>query len=310
MKLGKIVLITSIFTSNLTFSGSKLTFCESCNISSQKYAAERILSSSGSKLLIYDKSTEQMQKWELTTASGSEVANEDEPAVFAINLSLSSSDYTLKASIDQLSQQYKADKANDYIYLDHPMFSDASGALIDPQGYARAVYDKLVEKERWSSLQKKIEAYQNKKNDTNTTTATVNAAIASRAFTKGPGSTTYFIHITHPNGSTVIVSIDTTKDIAAQLYRAIALVIAKDSDGKSLPENKSSLNAAVGTIFNGNSSDLQSLADLFSSFEDVTLESVCAPQESLSCRSSGRIIRDNKVKYVLICSLGSSSLCN
>ena len=316
IRFRKLIIIAYLLTSNIAFADTQLIFCDSCNTSIQKFAAEKILNATSGKLLIYDKNTEKMQKWGMTNTSESEAydeIDEEKPVLSAVKLSLSFSEVELKSSIDQLIHQYKSDNANDelheFIDLDHSLFADATSALIDYQGYIKAVYDNLAERDRWYGLQKNIETYQNNKRNSSTFTANIPSVLTGH-FTKGPGSKSYIIHVTHPNGSTVRLAIDTTMDIYSEIYRSIVFVIAKDAAGQTLPQDKSSLNAVSDQVFSGDDSDIYALAGFISTFDNVSLEEVCAPQDTLSCRSGGRKITDGKVRYVLICTLGKESKCN
>ncbi|WP_440875400.1 hypothetical protein [Thalassotalea sp. PLHSN55] len=318
MKLLQTLLVSlCFFMPTPSIAGSNLVFCDSCNMSTQQDVAESMLTVASNELLIYNKNTEQLTKWAMKSRKNSENYHEIRAKFYnqyVVQVNLTAAEDSLKTAIDSLNRQYKFDLENEQmkesITLEHPILTDATDAIITPKAYIKAVYNKLVEQERWYRLQQNIDQFQKKKQDAKVKTAAIPSAL-SATLTKGLGSKNYLIHIAHPNKTSVRLGIDTTQDISDKYYKAMFYVIAKDARNQTIPEDKSSLIANADKTYDGNDSDIFALADFIQRFEGVSVNEVCAERTALSCQNGGRRINSKgKLSYDVICSLGQQNLCN
>ena len=315
------LLFISTLYSNTTFAANRLVYCDGCGYFEEKELAEAALNASDT-LLVYNYSTESMNKWVLNSTSSSGSIYEEENELVSSKVAkrayLNTANINLKNSISSLRQTMNSITEEEFIIdlSNSPVYGNtAVSALEDRHGYTIALFNELRSSGTWEELDRKIEIYNKAKHNDSTVNLSgsfngiVVGGSASVQFKISPSDRVFRIIAKHRDASTVIYNIDTNK-IRRGLIEALGFLVAHDASNQLLAQDATWIRGLQGTTWNGNDVDIHALSNFYKS-EGATIESVCSQQkDTLICssKSAGRA-DDGTPRYELKCTFSRVDAC-
>lgn len=307
-----IIAIASAFLSTSSLANQFIVHCDGCSVYQTKNFAKSSLRN-GDSLLVFNKQTNALKKYKVLSESNDDGSMHDEPGeaptskLVVIEKNLSRSEATLKSAIIRLKETIIYENSASKSFHVNLDSVDAEHAVIDTQAHISSVIRELEASSRWNKIVHELNAYQSELRNNNT--ITVGTTISSLSFSRSPVNKIFEIIVTHNSGGQVVYQLDTSKSLAS-IRQLFILTKVLDAGGNVIPQNKSELTAYLDQTYYGDDVDVELIADLFESFDHVSVEEVCSQKDSrVSCFMQGRVIDDKKVHYVLRCQLFKASVC-